>query len=96
VYDAARTAHPDVDDVVLWNERGEVTETCIANIAAQLDGRWLTPLIGCGLLAGAYRAQLVEEGKLAECRIPLEMLRSAKAVAVFNSVRGWRNAQLPA
>src|SRR5574339_298876 len=32
VYDSARRAHPDVDDVILSNERGEITEATIANI----------------------------------------------------------------
>ena len=39
-YEDAAARHPDADDVVLSNTRGEITETTIANVAVQLDGRW--------------------------------------------------------
>ena len=29
-----------MDDVLLWNERGELTESTIANIVVELDGAW--------------------------------------------------------
>jgi branched-subunit amino acid aminotransferase/4-amino-4-deoxychorismate lyase len=32
VYDQALAASPGYDDVILWNEKGKVTESCIANI----------------------------------------------------------------
>ena len=43
VYDTARRSRPDVDDVMLWNERGEVTESTIANVVAEIDGVRYTP-----------------------------------------------------
>ena len=42
-YDAARRRHPDVDDVLLVNDRREITESTIANVAARIEGRWTTP-----------------------------------------------------
>jgi para-aminobenzoate synthetase/4-amino-4-deoxychorismate lyase len=36
VYDAARMARPDCGDVILWNERGEITESCSANVVIDL------------------------------------------------------------
>lgn len=94
VYDDARAACPDADDVLLWNERGEVTEALTNNVAVKLAGEWFTPPVPCGLLAGTLRAQLLEEGQLRERVILLEELRQAEELAVFNSVRGWRAAQL--
>ncbi|MGQ0602415.1 MAG: aminodeoxychorismate synthase component I [Anaerolineales bacterium] len=94
VYEAARAAHPHAGDVLLWNERGEITETTTANLAVQLEGQWFTPPLECGLLAGTYRAELLDQGKLTEHTIMLEMLRRAEGSAVINSVRGWRAAIL--
>jgi len=94
VYDEARAARPDSDEVVLWNERGEVTEALTNNVAVKLAGGWFTPPVLCGLLAGTLRAQLLEEGQLRERVILLDELKHAEALAVFNSVRGWREAQL--
>ncbi len=58
-YDRRRERRPDVDDVVLVNTRGEVTETTIANLAVRLGGRWVTPPRAAGLLGGTYREVLV-------------------------------------
>jgi para-aminobenzoate synthetase/4-amino-4-deoxychorismate lyase len=93
-YAAARAARPDADDVVLWNERGEITETCTANIGVRLDGEWFTPPVASGLLAGTYRAELLEAGVLRERVIPCHWLSQAEQIAVINSVRGWRVARL--
>jgi para-aminobenzoate synthetase/4-amino-4-deoxychorismate lyase len=92
VYESARAARPDADDVLLWNERGEITETTIANVVVEMDGLWWTPPITCGLLAGTYRAALLDEGRIRERVIPVARLRQATKVAVINSVRGWRAA----
>jgi para-aminobenzoate synthetase/4-amino-4-deoxychorismate lyase len=92
VYDRARERHPDADDVVLVNVRGEVTETTIANIALRLDGRWWTPPLDRGLLPGIERAALLAEGALAERAITIAELVDAEEVAVLSSVRGWRRA----
>ncbi|HCO44824.1 MAG TPA: hypothetical protein DIT63_12020, partial [Gammaproteobacteria bacterium] len=64
VYDRARAQRPDVDDVVLWNRRGELTETTVANLAFLRDGVWYTPPVRCGLLPGTYRAALLAAGRL--------------------------------
>ena len=42
-YDDRARRHPTTNDVVLLNERGEVTETTRANLAVRLAGRWCTP-----------------------------------------------------
>jgi para-aminobenzoate synthetase/4-amino-4-deoxychorismate lyase len=93
-YDAARAACPDADDVVLHNERGEITETTTANLAISIDGRWWTPALDCGLLPGVERARLIEAGVLAERPIKLGELADAAEIAVINSLRGWRAARI--
>ena len=93
-YDDARARHPNADDAVLRNTRGQITETSDANIAAKLGGRWWTPPLDAGLLPGTERAALLTNGSLDERAISIDEVRPAEDLAVFNSVRGWRRAVL--
>ncbi len=88
VYEEARAAHPDVDDVLLVNSRGEVTESTIANLAVEIDGRLYTPPVRCGLLGGTLRAELLARGELTERVIMREDLWRGGRVCLLNSVRG--------
>ena len=89
VYDEARAVHPDADDVLLWNQKNEVTESTIANVVARIGGDFVTPPVSCGLLAGTFREELLERGTIAERVITIDELRHASDVYVINSVRGW-------
>lgn len=93
-YDRRAERHPDADEVLLVNERGEVTEATTANLVVRLQGRWYTPPLESGCLPGIYRQVLLEEGEVAEAVISLDTLRRAEAVALVNSVRLWRPAVL--
>ena len=88
------SAHPACSDVLLWNERGEVTESCTANIVADVAGARITPPVSCGLLAGIFRSMLLEEGAITEGILPKDSLRSATAIWLINSVRKWMPAVL--
>jgi len=94
VYEIAKATLPDCDDVLLWNERGEITETCVGNIVVNLHGKLLTPPVKCGLLAGTFRADLLEKGKIREEVITVEKLKSSDRIYIINSVRKWREAIL--
>ena len=94
VYDLRAGRHPEADDVVLTNERGEVTETTIANLAVRIDGRWWTPPISSGCLPGVERQRLLELGRLHERDLRPADLRRAADLAVMSSLRGWRPAAL--
>ncbi len=91
-YERRRGDRPEVDDVLLVNTRGEVTESTIANVAVRLGDAWFTPPLGSGLLAGTYRAVLLREGRLRERSIRVEELGDASGLALISSVRGWRPA----
>jgi len=93
-YESRSARHPEADDVVLVNERGEVTETTIGNLAVFSFGRWCTPPVGCGCLPGVERARLVASGRLVEEALSVDDLRAAEALAVVSSLRGWRPARL--
>ncbi len=94
MYAQALASRPDCDDVVLWNERGEVTETSSANIVVALAGELWTPPVSSGLLAGTMREELLENGRLREKVITKDELLSADAIYLINSVRGWRTAKV--
>jgi len=93
-YTARARRHPTVDDVVLVNDRGQVTETTVANLAVQLDGSWYTPPLDAGCLPGVERGRLLELGRLRERDLTPEDLHRADALALVSSVRGWRPAML--
>ncbi len=85
IYDAARAGLPPDTDAILVNERGEATETTIANIAVLRGGQWTTPPISCGVLPGTMRAQLLEEGEIVEGQ---HSLVPGESIRCFNAVRG--------
>jgi para-aminobenzoate synthetase/4-amino-4-deoxychorismate lyase len=93
-YESARKAVEDCDDVLLYNERGEITETTIANVFLEIDGELLTPSRHCGLLAGTYRQQLLNEGRAREAVLTLEQLSRVDRLYVANAVRGLRPARM--
>lgn len=86
-YERAKTSCPGFDDVLLWNRRGEITETCIANVAVETGGERFTPPVRCGLLPGICRAHLLEQGVLKERVIRLDELRPRTRILLINSVR---------
>jgi para-aminobenzoate synthase, component I, bacterial clade len=94
VYERARAARPDCDDVILWNTRGEITESTLANVVVRVDRRYYTPPVECGLLAGVYRGHLLQRGLLRERVLTPDDLRRAEAVYLINSVRGWIKAEV--
>jgi len=94
IYDAALAACPGCDDILFWNERGEITETSVANVVINLDGELITPPVRCGLLPGTFRAWLLDQGKIREKIIKVEALKQSETVYLINSVRKWRRAYL--
>jgi len=88
VYQEALAGGPGLDDVLLWNERRELTESCIANLVVELDGEWVTPPVRCGLLPGTCRAELLATGQARERVVRIADLSRCTRVRLANSVRG--------
>jgi para-aminobenzoate synthetase/4-amino-4-deoxychorismate lyase len=82
------------EDVIFWNERGEITESRIANVVVEIDGQLYTPPISSGLLPGTFREQLLEEGKIKERVITIEELLNVKEFFLINSIRKWIRVHL--
>lgn len=94
MYDDALASVSNCDDVILWNERGEITESTIANVVVEIDGDLFTPPVECGLLAGTYRAKLLYEGKIKERIIAKDEFMNAKRAFLINSIRQWRELRI--
>lgn len=97
LYDAALKQARDAgfDDVLFFNEKGELTESAIANVFVEQDGRWCTPPVECGLLPGVQRRRLLETRAEIEQRVLyVDDLRNADAVYLANAVRGLRRVEL--
>ena len=89
MYERAREQRPDCDDVLLWNEAGELTESTMANVVLEMGGAYWTPPLDAGLLAGCFRQHLLEAGMVAERTLTKENLEQAERVWLINSVRRW-------
>jgi para-aminobenzoate synthetase/4-amino-4-deoxychorismate lyase len=86
---AAAIASTPVDEIILFNERGELTEGSRSNLFVVRDGAWFTPPLSCGLLDGCLRRELLENGPQ---RVTEKVLTSADLegaeVWFGNSLRG--------
>lgn len=94
IYERALLEAEDADEVVLWNERGEVTECYTANLVIAKNVGLVTPPVTCGLLPGSYREFLLRRGSIKEEWINKGELTSATRVFLVNAVQKWRKATL--
>ncbi len=89
IYDLCKaSASEGVDDVLLYNESGNITESTIANVLYRLGGKWYTPPLTDGLLAGTARAALIRRGHLQERSLPVNRLAEVEDLFLINSLRG--------
>jgi para-aminobenzoate synthetase/4-amino-4-deoxychorismate lyase len=90
MYDSARRDFPEFDDVLLFNEQHELTEFTLGNLVIEMDRKLYTPPLACGLLAGTFRAHLIETGQVEERIVRLEELKDCTKIFLVNSVRRWQ------
>ena len=96
VYDTHRQQHPEVFDVLLWNQQRELTEFSFGSLVLEIDGQWFTPGLASGLLAGVLRAALIARGEIIEKILTLDDLQRAQSIWFINSVRGWVRVEIVA
>lgn len=89
VYERQRGMVSDAFDVLLWNERGELTEFTIGNVVLEIEGEKWTPPLRAGLLGGVFREELLEREGIRERRLYKEDLGLASRVWLINSLREW-------
>lgn len=89
VYERHAAEHPGAWDVLLWNERAELTEFTRGNVVLEIGGRRVTPPRDSGLLGGVLRQALIDDGTIVEQVVTRDDLRSAARVWFLNSLREW-------
>jgi para-aminobenzoate synthetase/4-amino-4-deoxychorismate lyase len=88
VYEDALASRAGYPDVLMYNERGEITESTIANVVVEIDGLLYTPPVHCGLLPGTCRESLVATGQIQEKVLSVRDLLHGESVYLVNSIRG--------
>ncbi|MCT1904319.1 aminodeoxychorismate synthase component I [Oceanobacillus sojae] len=89
IYNVFREQENTSFDVLLWNEEEQLTEFTIGNLVVKQQGEYYTPPVSSGLLAGTYREELLERGKIKEKIIWKKDIPSFEEVWLVNSLRGW-------
>jgi 4-amino-4-deoxychorismate lyase len=95
VYAAARSQYSreEADEVLLLNEKGELCEGTITSLFVEDgSGKFLTPPLSSGLLAGVFRAELLLSDQAREQRLMPDDL-AAGNIHLGNSLRGLVRAQ---
>jgi para-aminobenzoate synthetase / 4-amino-4-deoxychorismate lyase len=93
-YRDRRAMHQGVDEVLLVNERGELTEATNRNVAVMCGGTWITPPLASGCLPGILRQVLIDEGELSVEVVRVDDLEAADGIALLSSIYGWQSARL--
>ena len=93
-YERRAASCPDADDVLLVNERGELTESAIANLVVRLDGALWTPPLECRPSPRRLSRHLLARGEIRERMLHPADLARAEEVWLINSVRRWRRAEI--
>jgi para-aminobenzoate synthetase / 4-amino-4-deoxychorismate lyase len=79
------------DEVLFLNESSQLTEGAISNFFFLIDGRWLTPMLHCGVLPGIERALLLKNLNGAEeCELSREDLIRTDQIFACNALQGAR------
>ncbi|RJP51822.1 MAG: aminodeoxychorismate synthase component I [Anaerolineaceae bacterium] len=89
-----RAAVEGYDDVLLFNEKGELTEFTIGNLVVKMDGEFFTPPVECGLLAGTFRAELIASGEVKERVLRKQDTAEFEAIFLVNSLRKWVKVEI--
>lgn len=89
----AEAAAAGLEEAILLNREGFVTESARANVFLKRDGVLLTPPLAHGLLPGILRGALLANGSALEAPLRPEDLRTG-LLLLGNSLRGLRTARL--
>jgi branched-chain amino acid aminotransferase len=76
-----------LDDFVITNRDGFITETAIANLIFEIDGDWITPPLSDGVLPGVMRALLIERNGVVVRQIRASQLNEIGSGFVVSSLK---------
>ena len=83
-----------LDEAILTNENGYLTEGVRSTIFLRQGDRWLTPDVTSGVLPGVYRQWMIQSGKAEEAFLTPKDLQRADEIMIANAVRGRTAAHL--
>jgi para-aminobenzoate synthetase/4-amino-4-deoxychorismate lyase len=78
------------DEVLFLNEHAQLTEGAISNVFLKRNGAWMTSSLGCGVLPGVKRTQMLQELHVEERELQISDLAGADSIFVCNALRGVR------
>lgn len=78
----------ETKEVLVWNASGEVMEGSVTNVYFQRGGRWVTPPLSSGGLAGTVRRYLLEKEMVVEEVMKTGEVALGETVLLSNGVRG--------
>lgn len=83
-------------DTLFFDRGGWLTEGGRSNVFLCIDGQWLTPPVGRGVLPGTMRAALLDDPEWPAREQPLRMddLLRAERIVLTNALRGALDARL--
>lgn len=74
-------------DSILFNEKNEITETAVSNLAFYIGGEWVTPPITSGILPGVIRAIAIEECKVRVRPVHVSEIPEVESGFLLSSLR---------
>lgn len=89
-----KIAREEIYDEIFFNERKELTEGARTNVILEIDGKFYTPPLSCGLLNGVLRQNLIESGVCSEKLLYKKDLLEAENIYCINSVRGIKRVEI--
>jgi 4-amino-4-deoxychorismate lyase len=77
-----------VDEVLLYNTAGEVTEGSLRTISVWRDGGWVTPPLSSGCMDGSVRRWMLSTKKVRDARVLKDDLRPGEWILTSNGIEG--------
>jgi branched-chain amino acid aminotransferase len=75
------------DEFVIVNQNGKVCEGAVSNFVFRIDGLWVTPDLGAGVLPGIIRGLIISSGLAIEAEIEESELSRASHAFVLSALR---------
>jgi para-aminobenzoate synthetase component 1 len=75
------------DEIVIINQLGKVCEGAVSNFVFRIDGFWVTPNLGSGVLPGIIRGLIISAGLAIEAEIDTEELGRASHAFALSALR---------
>ena len=75
------------DEIVIVNQNGKVCEGAVSNFVFRIDGLWVTPDLGSGVLPGIIRGLIISSGLAIEAEIDASELDRATHAFALSALR---------